>query len=67
MGEENIHASGRIRTRNPRKRTAADPLLRLHGRWDRLHTVLETRFLVETAEDKINVINPLKTKRICFI
>jgi hypothetical protein len=32
----NIHATGGIRTRNPSKRTAADPRLRPRGHWDRL-------------------------------
>jgi hypothetical protein len=30
-----IHAPGGIRTRNPSKRTAADPRLRPRGHWDR--------------------------------
>ena len=29
--ETDIHASGRIRTRNPSKQAAADPFLRLRG------------------------------------
>jgi hypothetical protein len=31
----NIHAPGGLRTRNPSKRTAADPRLRPLGHWDR--------------------------------
>jgi hypothetical protein len=33
--EKNIHASGGNRTRNPSKRSAADPRLRQLGHWDR--------------------------------
>ena len=33
--ETDIHASGGIRTRNPRKRAAADPRLRPRGHWER--------------------------------
>jgi hypothetical protein len=33
--ETDIHAAGGIRTRNPSKRTAADPRVRPHGHWDR--------------------------------
>ena len=33
--DTDTHASGRIRTRNPSKRTATDPRLRLRGHWDR--------------------------------
>jgi hypothetical protein len=33
--ETDIHDSGRIRTHNPSKRTAADPRLRPRGHWDR--------------------------------
>ena len=36
--EPDIHAPGRIRTRNPRKRAAADPRLRPCGHWDRPET-----------------------------
>jgi len=32
----NIHATGEIRTQNPSKRAAADPLLRPRGHWERL-------------------------------
>ena len=34
--ETDIHAPGGIRTRNPSKRTAANPRLRPRGHWDRL-------------------------------
>jgi len=33
--ETDMRAPGGIRTRNPRKRTAADPLLRPRARWHR--------------------------------
>jgi len=33
--DADIHAPGGIRTRNPSKRAAADPRLRLRGHWDR--------------------------------
>jgi len=33
--QTNIHAPGRIRTRIPSKRAAADPRLRPRGHWDR--------------------------------
>jgi hypothetical protein len=33
--ETDIHAPGGIRTRNPTKQVAADPLHRPHGHWDR--------------------------------
>ena len=33
--QTNVHAPGGIRTRNPSRRTAADPLLRPRGQWDR--------------------------------
>ena len=32
--ERDIHAKGRIRTRNASKREAADPCLRMQGQWD---------------------------------
>jgi len=35
LQETNIHDSGGIRTRNPRKRVAANPRLTLRGQWDR--------------------------------
>jgi hypothetical protein len=35
--ETDIHAHGRIRTRNPSKRTVADRCLILRGRWERRH------------------------------
>jgi len=38
--QTNIHASGGIRTHNPNKRAAADPLLRPYGRWDPLPATL---------------------------
>jgi hypothetical protein len=46
--QTNIHARDGIRTHNPRKRAAADPLLRPRGHWDRHYTYLLTnkiRFL----------------------
>jgi hypothetical protein len=36
--ETDIHVHGGIRTRNPSKRTAADPRLRTRGQWVRQHT-----------------------------
>jgi hypothetical protein len=43
--QTNIHAPGRIRTRNPSKRSAADPRLRQLGRWDRLdRPIKHTKF-----------------------
>ena len=33
--DTNIHIPGRIRTRNPSKRSTVDPRLRPLGRWDR--------------------------------
>ena len=38
--EKNIHAPGGIRTRNPSKRKATIPRLRLLGHWDRLILIL---------------------------
>ena len=35
--ETGIHDPGRIRTRNPSKKAAADPRLRPRGHWDRPH------------------------------
>ena len=40
LQETNIHASGGIRNRNPKKRAAADPRLRPPGHWDRRKTCL---------------------------
>ena len=37
--QEIIHAPGGIQTRNPRKRSAADPRLRPLGYWDRLKRI----------------------------
>ena len=36
LKETDIHATDGIRTRNPSKRAAADPPIRLHGWWDPL-------------------------------
>jgi len=41
-----IHAPGEIRTHNPSKRAAADPLLRPHGHWDYLLSVLHYDILL---------------------
>ena len=38
-----MHAPGEIRTRNPSKRSAADPHLRPPGYWDRLKLHLDTK------------------------
>jgi len=38
--ETDIHDSGGIRTHNPSKRAATNPLLRPHGHWDRLPVTL---------------------------
>ena len=35
LNEQNIHASGGIRSRNPSKRVGADPRLRQREHWDR--------------------------------
>jgi len=40
---QDIHASGGIRTRNPRKWSAAEPCLRRRGHWDRLKLPMPTR------------------------
>jgi hypothetical protein len=44
----NIHAPGGIQTRNPSKRSAADPLLRADGHWNR----------------PPNIIRVIKSKRV---
>jgi hypothetical protein len=36
-----IHAPGSIRTRNPSKRAAADPRLRLRGHWGPVYKTLQ--------------------------
>ena len=38
--------TGKIRTRNPSKRSAADPRLRPRGHWDRLHQMLLLPYLL---------------------
>ena len=43
--ETDIYAPGVIRTRNPSKRTAADPRLRPHGHWDRHMMLLHSSLL----------------------
>jgi hypothetical protein len=45
--QTNIHAPGRIRTRNPRRRAAADPRLRPLGHWDR-HVWFITMYKTDT-------------------
>ena len=46
--KRDIHLHGRIRTRNPSQRAAADLCLRTRGRWDR-STLYNTGFNVDTV------------------
>ena len=41
--QTNIHAPGGIQTRNPSKRAATEPSLRLRVNWDRLNLYIKER------------------------
>ena len=49
--ETNIHAPGRIRTRNPSKQAAADPRLRPRGHWDR-RSLLVMEYCLNVSRSK---------------
>ena len=48
-----IHSPGGIQTRNPNKRVAADPRLRLRGHWDRQRSLITVSFAMydETEQE----------------